>query len=328
MEIDVSDLTRRASGEWDDEDLGRRGQRIIGDVLSTWVRLTGQHFGGPVPTLVFTPTVSAGAEIVSAFQQAGYDFRQVSHLDTDDHRRHLLSLFEAGEVAGLISCTALAKGYDAPWVKCVVDTTPNGGSLSAVLQKYGRGQRTHPGKDYCLAIDHAGNIHGWAEEIEDFWEQGVPELPSDQSVRDRRRREGSERQDIVCFDCGFVMMPGDGMCPSCGRARERRASGTVNVPGEIVAVNLHNRTELRLRWSPHREYVWRQMLAIARKRRPGDGAYAASFARAQYETLFKQWPERSWGFRPEAGEPNLEIQQIVDQQLRSYVRKKIRQGKR
>ena len=149
-----------------------------------------------------------------------------------------------------------------------------------------------------------------------------------QSVRDRRRREGSERQDIVCFDCGFVMMPGDGMCPSCGRARERRASGTVNVPGEIVAVNLHNRTELRLRWSPHREYVWRQMLAIARKRRPGDGAYAASFARAQYETLFKQWPERSWGFRPEAGEPNLEIQQIVDQQLRSYVRKKIRQGKR
>ena len=99
VEIDVSDLTRRASGEWDDEDLGRRGQRIIGDVLSTWVRLTGQHFGVRYQRWC-SRRPSAPGRRSCRVPQAGYDFRQVSHLDADDHRRHLLSLFEAGEVAG------------------------------------------------------------------------------------------------------------------------------------------------------------------------------------------------------------------------------------
>ena len=39
------------AGEWTGTEVRERGRAIIGDIVTTWVEKTQEHFGGPVKTL-------------------------------------------------------------------------------------------------------------------------------------------------------------------------------------------------------------------------------------------------------------------------------------
>ena len=71
--------------------------------------------------------------------------------------------------------------------------------------------RTAEGKDYCLYLDHAGNVEGWYDDVMDFWANGVDSLDVAEK-RKPKRREGEDRPDVVC-DCGFVLQTGMQSCP-------------------------------------------------------------------------------------------------------------------
>ena len=45
---------KKTAGEWQASEVRERGQKIIGDIVSEWVKHTQEHFGGPVPTLLFS----------------------------------------------------------------------------------------------------------------------------------------------------------------------------------------------------------------------------------------------------------------------------------
>ena len=62
---------KKAMGEWTSSEVRKRGQVIIGDIVSEWVRMTHLHFGGPVKTLVFSADVAHGERTLSSVPASG-----------------------------------------------------------------------------------------------------------------------------------------------------------------------------------------------------------------------------------------------------------------
>ena len=120
-EIDMKGA-KTNGGEWAASEVQARGSKIVGDIVAEWQDKTDKHFGKPVKTIGFSATVEHGEEMCRAFQQAGYDFRQVSYKDGNDESRvRLIEAFRRGEVMGLVSCEALAKGFDVPDILCLAE---------------------------------------------------------------------------------------------------------------------------------------------------------------------------------------------------------------
>jgi len=119
---DMTGAKKKFTGEYEDEEAGSRGITIIGDVVQTWVEQTRKHFGGSAKTIVFSPSVRHGAELCRQFADAGYNFQQISYLDSDDDdRRAKIAEFRKPNsvIDGLVSCAVLTKGFDVPDVKCI-----------------------------------------------------------------------------------------------------------------------------------------------------------------------------------------------------------------
>lgn len=304
-EIDMTGA-KVVAGEWSDREVERRGQAIIGDIVKEWVEKTNLHFGGPVKTIGFSATVAHGEEICREFQAAGYDFRQISYKDRDDdYRRDLIDQFRNGEIQGLISCEALAKGFDVPDVLCGIGARPYRKSFSSHIQQIGRAMRSSPGKDFALWLDHCGNYMGFYDRLAEFFANGVSDL--DNEDRDKKPREegAKEKADIVC-SCGYVLQPTMDMCPACGKQRARK-NKVENVPGEMVEIS----GKTSKPYLENKEQVWAELLHISLQRKRGDVEAAKKFALAQYRNFYEEWPQKSWSDVPS---------EYVDPRLVSHVK--------
>lgn len=156
-----ADLGLNSFGEFTDESAASAGIKIIGDVVSEWIGKTHEHFGGPVKTIVFSPTVEHGRELCAAFAAAGYNFQQISYLDKDDSERAAkIAEFRRPDsiIHGLVSCGVLTKGFDVPDCRIGISCKPYRKSLSSHMQEIGRVMRSIPGEQkkalwLCLARD-------------------------------------------------------------------------------------------------------------------------------------------------------------------------------
>ena len=108
-EVDVSGLTVSSTGEWVTKEISDRVLQITGDMVPEWEKQTKAHFGGPVPTIAFTPTVADAEEAAEKFQAAGHDFRVVHYRQSADQKQEIIDRFKRGEHVGLISCVALLR---------------------------------------------------------------------------------------------------------------------------------------------------------------------------------------------------------------------------
>ena len=310
-EIDMTGA-RKTAGEWRASEVRKRGSTIIGDIVSEWVRMTHEHFGGPVKTLAFSADVAHGEEICRGFQRAGYDFRQSTYRDSDDDTERMVNAFRRGHFTGLVSVEKFVKGFDVPDILCMIGARPYSGSLAAVIQQLGRGMRTAPGKGYCLYLDHAGNMAGWYEDICDFWADGVSVLDDGKKKEQKARREGMQRPDVKCR-CGFVLLPGITACPSCGRERNRRTQAEV-VAGRMEALTAPGSRE----WMQDKRWTWRHMCRVAIEWKRGDIDGAARLARAQYRALYDDWAPFEWGFAPAEGLPDRRVERRMGKQLKAF----------
>lgn len=326
---DMADAPTNAMGEWTSTTAAERGQAVIGDIVSEWRRRTREHFGGPVKTLLFSATVAHGEELCGEFQRAGYDFRQISYLDRDlAERREVISEFRKGNIDGLVSVEALAKGFDVPDVQCLVSARAYRKSLAAHLQQLGRGMRPYPNKEFCLVLDHSGNCAGFAQEMANFFEYGINSLRKVEERASVERKEGDlAKRDAPTCVCGMLFAPDDDVCLGCGAARPRRQSTVRTIPGSTVELTLkpqkpHDYAE---RWADRKQWVWDQMMLVADWRKRGDPS-ALRLARAQYKQLFDEWPARRWGEAPPFNmEMDIEVQALVDWQISEYVARKRRE---
>ena len=285
-EIDMRGA-KKTAGEWQASEVRTRSSRIIGDIVTEWVRMTQEHFGGPVKTLAFSADVAHGEQLCQAFQLAGYDFRQSTYRDGDEDTRRMVEAFRRGEFLGLVSVEKFVKGFDVPDVPCMIGARPYSSSLASVIQQLGRGMRTAPGKEYCLYLDHAGNMAGWYDEVCEIWENGVDHLP-EPAAKKQTRKEGQQREDVVC-KCGFVIPPGAANCPYCGSERKGKRPYAETVEGRMEAVDRPTKAE----WAKDREWVWSQLSALALKRKEGDADAASRTAAGYYKGIYGRFPR--WG---------------------------------
>ena len=317
-EIDMKGA-KTTGGEWLSSEVEQRGSKIVGDIVAEWQDKTDKHFSGPVKTIGFSATVEHGEELCRAFQAAGHDFRQVSYKDgNDESRAKLIEAFRRGEVLGLISCEALAKGFDVPDIQCGIAARPYRKSLAAHIQQIGRVMRPAPNKDFALWLDHAGNYLGFLDETLEFFAQGVNEL--DDGERGRVvRKQFRATEAPKCHRCGYVWGLDEeaDLCPSCGLERGRGRSRVAVAPGRLEEVE--GAAGRNQDWAADKRFVWQHIQRIATERRPGDPKAARKFALAQYRNWFDEWPHGN--YRPAWAPADPRVESRVRRQLNKWRRR-------
>ncbi len=317
-EIDMKGA-KTTGGEWLSSEVEQRGSKIVGDIVAEWQDKTDKHFGKPVKTIGFSATVEHGEELCRAFQAAGHDFRQVSYKDdNDESRAKLIEAFRRGEVLGLISCEALAKGFDVPDIQCGIAARPYRKSLAAHIQQIGRVMRPAPNKDFALWLDHAGNYLGFLDETLEFFAQGVNEL--DDGERGRVvRKQFRATEAPKCRRCGYVWGLDEeaDLCPSCGLERGRGRSRVAVAPGRLEEVE--GAAGRNQDWAADKRFVWQHIQRIATERRPGDPEAARKFALAQYLNWFNEWPHGN--YRPAWAPADPRVESRVRRQLNKWRRR-------
>jgi len=325
-EIDMTGA-KTVAGEWSDGEVARRATVIIGDIVKEWSEKTAQVFGGPQPTLVFTPDVAYGEELVRAFAAIGQDFRQVSYRSQEEERRRDIRDFENGGCMGLISCEALAKGFDAPNAMVLIDARPYKKAFAAHIQKLGRVMRPNPGKAFAMVLDHSGNYRGFFSKMEDFFAHGVEALSEGLYLDTPRKEEPIATDEILCSGCGAGIGPAVTTCPACGHAKVRR-SKVETVAGELVELT---KADMRLagpRFKADPRMAWYGCCEIAYMRKKGNFTEAKAFAYAQYKSLFGHYPENAWQFDIRHNAATKELQNHITKNVIAYARRRANGRKR
>lgn len=259
-----AELGLNSFGEFSDESAASAGIRIVGDVVAEWVAKTHEHFGRPVKTIVFSPTVDHGRELCAAFAAAGYNFQQVSYLDrSDEERAAKIDEFRRPDsiIDGLVSCGVLTKGFDVPDCLIGISCKPYRKSLSSHMQEIGRVMRPAPGKTKALWLDHSGNLERFALDMFEVWENGAGELDKAEK-RDAEKRERNEqtREAVVCPECSGTLR--GNTCTSCGWEKPARSNVT-QVEGslqEFQFSGIQARAGLRAEITKEPRAVWNAAL--------------------------------------------------------------------
>ena len=305
-----------SGGEWTGKAVEERGRVVLGDIVSAYQRQTKEVFGGPVKTLVFSATVKHGEDVCEAFQQVGLDFRQISYRDrNDEERERLIGLYREGNITGLVSCEALAKGFDVPDTLCLVDARSYKRSLASHVQMIGRVMRISPGKDFGLVLDHSGNWNRFARARRTFFRDGPGDLDMGKA-KDKKEKPPPEPREIKCV-CGLAMEPGERICMACGRERMRPKDYRV-LPGEIEEVRgtLGGGGVMDPFVDDH---LWEQCCLIARNRK-ADPMAAVKAARGYYYGLTGISPARYRQFKPSHEGVDPEVMEELERGWRAYTR--------
>jgi superfamily II DNA or RNA helicase len=328
-EVNMTGVKTKRDGEWEDKGMERESLKIVGDVVEEWMHQTRTHFGKAEKSLGFSVSVAHGAELCAGFHDMGFNFQQISYKDRDDKRRRMLiEEFRKpdSEIVGLISCEALAKGFDVPDIKIGIGARPYRTSLSGVIQSAGRVMRPFPGKDYALWLDHAGNIHRFHEDMQEVYANGVHKLGAksyDTVVRKEKTKE--EKEVSQCFSCGFVTMAP--ICPSCGHVRPVKKSHVINVPGVSEEVAVHSSQHTKHPWMQDRRKVWGEICVHAYNLK-GDHKIAENFSLSHYKQMYKEWPKNLPPYRVMATQdivPSPEVRGMITYNMIRWHKKKKRE---
>lgn len=200
-------------GEYNQEQLGRAVKEctVFADVFNEWAPFADRK------TVCFVPGVAYGNDLCEQFNRrlGANQFLMVSA--KTKNREEIFGLIRDGHAKGLVSVDVLKEGFDLPELSCGIDLQPNS-QLRSYWQKVGRVKRAFGDQQDAIWLDFAGNYWRFPHPDEDpVWPAGEE---STQSVIERRREEGKERQPIRCPKpgCGFAYTPMSSppKCPKCG----------------------------------------------------------------------------------------------------------------
>jgi DNA repair protein RadD len=321
---DMTGAKTKFDGEWAEAEMESRGITIIGDIVSEWIAKTNLHFERPVKTIVFSATVAHGEELCKRFQDAGFNFQQVSYRDgNDEKRRALIEEFRKpdSEIMGLVSCEALAKGFDVPDILCGIAARPYRKSLSGHIQQLGRVMRPFPDKAFALWLDHSGNFLRFIEDAQEVFARGVSSLNErEYDAKVRKEPTEAEKKAFACGACKFLM-GGAPHCPACGWERPKTRSDVREIGGELHEVVINGKASKLPAWAADRDSVWRQLSHHSLERKKGDIAAARKFALAQFKNIYGTWPRTEFDIaNVEPADPRLVAK--VTSQLIAYANRR------
>ena len=262
---------------------------VMGDMPDEWVRHTSNVFGGPVKTLIASPTIAIGESIATAFEEQlknhadpryrGLRFQVCSAKDGADGRprtEEVLRRFDSREVVGLVSVAKLAIGFDRPEAQCLVLARPFA-TLTPYVQWLGRVLRTAEGKSEALILDHAGNMvrlgPAFAKHV-DAGPPGLARLPEPSGV---------ETAISACCNCGRLFKGRAEVCQLCVQ--------TVPPPqlavalGEMREIDFGFRSLLYMTYEKNAEALWFDISRGLMKQFPKAHDLALGLAQVRYSMV-------------------------------------------
>ena len=262
-EPDMSGVTVKSTGEWDEREASGKALEVVGDVVAEYLKHgENRKF---ICSAVDTAHVE---ELQRQFLSAGINVATYTYKDSEDDRADTTNEFKKPDSAirGLITVTAASRGFDIPDVSCVIMARPLRKSLAEHIQLFGRGLRISPetGKQNCIVLDHSGNCARFFEECESFFDFGAGELDDGKKREKPKKKEKKELEPVKCPECRSLHKP-QPSCPCCGHEYPARVS-VQHVPGslrELIAGG--HRKELN-------QNIFPQIAYYALERREGDAA--------------------------------------------------------
>jgi len=248
---------------------------LVGDVVANWLRLAGDRH-----TIVFAVDIRHANALAERFKAEGVSVGVVTNGTSGGDRDEIIARFREREIQVLCNVMVAAYGFDVPSVDCVVLARPTK-SIPLHLQMLGRGLRPAPGKDYCLVLDHAGNVMRLGMAEDDYaWT-----LSSARRVQDGARFEKGERKDkpVHCKECGHIFRRSP-VCPKCGWRIPAPKRDVRHVEADLVEI-----TQQRIKeWQDKRQF-YRELMFMAI-----EGDWHPKRAACVYREKFGQWPPRKW----------------------------------
>jgi superfamily II DNA or RNA helicase len=262
-EIDTKGL-KVVAGEWQKDELEKRGQQIVGDVVADYVRISNEVFGGYRKTICFSCGIAHGADLAKKFNEVGINAVQISSNDDEEYRAEVLSDFAKpdSDIKVVISVAILSRGFDQSDVDYVILARPLKKSFSEHVQMVGRGARIHPEKKLCVIQDNSGNWLRFQDSWETLYNDGVTELTGEQDKKSRKEPSDKEKKEAKCPKCAVVWVGNTDVCSHCGHVRERK-NDVVAVAGEMFELGQSVKKEKYS--SQYKEDWYHSMIGLLRK---------------------------------------------------------------
>jgi len=216
-EIDTTGLKTGRDGEWEKAELEKRGTKVVGDIVSDYIKLSHDVFGEYRKTICFSAGVAHGAELALKFNEAGVPAVQISYKDDDEYKQEVLREFAKPDTTlkVVISSDILQRGFDMSDVYHVILARPLKKSFSTFVQMVGRGARLHPEKEFCLIQDNSGNWLRFSEQWEELFHDGVSVLSAEPDMKAKKEPSDKEKAASKCPQCGCIWI-GAVACAHCG----------------------------------------------------------------------------------------------------------------
>lgn len=309
-EIDTNGV-KTVAGEWQKDELEKRGQQIVGDIVGDYLKLSMDVFGGFRKTICFSCGIAHGAELVQRFADAGVNAVQLASGVDDEYKADVLAEFAkpGSGIDMLISVDMLARGYDQTDIEHVILARPLKKSFSQHVQMVGRGARSHEDKQKCVVQDHTGNWVRFLGDWNDLYENGVQELTGAEDKKPRKEPSQKDKEAAKCPKCGCIWPGNADVCTHCGHVRQRK-NDAISLPGEMLELSA---TKAEKFSSETKERWYREMLGYCRKHGKKEGC--AFF-----------WYEHKFGVKPAwkkvATEPAHEVSQYCLSRLIAFAKRK------
>lgn len=264
------------AGEWTDAEAAERSMPIVGDCVAEYLK-----HGNGKKFIAFGCNVAHCEALKDQFLAAGILCDLYTYKQDDEYRDELVTEFRKpnSTVRGLISVSALAKGFDVADIGVVIMARPLRSSLSEHIQILGRGLRIHPDKDKCIILDHSGNCKRFWDEMQQFLEYGVDSLCDGKPKEKKEKKDDKEKVPVKCPSCHHLHKPAPA-CPMCGF--------TYKIKSEIR----HEAGELTKLGGKTSNTLFEELAYYALVTRKKDESSAQRFAQAMYKNMTGQWSNK------------------------------------
>jgi DNA repair protein RadD len=186
--------------------------KLIGDVLQNWLRIANGK-----KTLIFAVNKAHGQALSEEFCQAGVATELLTDDDDEDTREAVIERLKSGVTTVVVNCFLLSYGTDIPPIECIMLARPTR-SVVMYLQSVGRGLRTHPGKEYCIVIDHGRVVESLGRPTDEFGWSLEDGRNVNQDASDIQARKHVDERPRTCGECAYVWAVSEegSSCPLCG----------------------------------------------------------------------------------------------------------------
>jgi ATP-dependent helicase IRC3 len=152
LDLDYSQIRTTKEGDYNEQDAEQvvMIEEVRDAVVRGYLRLTPGR-----SAVLFAPTQMSARYFGDALKKEGVSTAEVFAGTSKNERKFIFHAFETGAIKVLVTCTALAEGFDSPRCEVALMVRPTK-HVGLFIQQVGRVLRPWPGKDNAYILDFVG----------------------------------------------------------------------------------------------------------------------------------------------------------------------------